>query len=522
MLPAIRQEVDVVWSVWRMKVERINLSPSPSALLESLRSIGYTLETALADIVDNSISANATHVSVRFLWNAGNPWVAVADDGCGMTSSCLIEAMRFGSAHPHQERGPGDLGRFGLGMKTASLSQARRMTVISKRALEVSACEWNIDKISDDAATGWDVLFLDEASMREDALVSELLDTVLLLQENGTIVLWRNLDSSLFDESARKHENRFSRCMDSARGHLELVFHRYLSPDSGYSRVNMDFNNSRLEAFDPFGTSVPARQELPVETILVQDNRVTIQPYILPHYSKAASRADYERLAGEQGYTQNQGFYVYRSRRLILNATWFRLIPKTELNKLIRIRVDIPTALDHLWRIDIKKSQANPPEQVRSKLKQIIDKIAGSGKRVFTHRAARIHTKGVPIWIREVIDARVRYSVNQNHPLISSVLANLSSEWSERLVSSIKLIDGSFPYDMFYADAANDQTEFAEAFADEEQLRQIALQLVEAFRECGYSDSDIRERLAMTEPTSSRPDIISSLLDAENADARLD
>lgn len=110
-----------------MKNPDINLSPRPSALLESLRSIGYTLETALADIIDNSITANSSSISVRFAWNNGDPWIAIIDDGDGMSNDELINAMRFGSRNPVEKRAKNDLGRFGLGMKTASISQCRHL-----------------------------------------------------------------------------------------------------------------------------------------------------------------------------------------------------------------------------------------------------------------------------------------------------------------------------------------------------------------------------------------------------------
>src|SRR5262245_17756712 len=112
----------------------VDLSPSPLALLESLRSIGYTLDSALADLVDNSITAKADSISVRFLWNNGKPWVAMLDDGRGMTADELTQAMVFGSRNPSEQRDANDLGRFGLGLKTASISQCRRLTVASKQS----------------------------------------------------------------------------------------------------------------------------------------------------------------------------------------------------------------------------------------------------------------------------------------------------------------------------------------------------------------------------------------------------
>ncbi len=128
----------------------LSLAPSPLPLIESLRDIGYSMETAIADIIDNSITAKATNVWIRFSWNFDNPWIAIIDDGYGMTENVLIEAMRFGSKNPRDDRPEDDLGRFGLGMKTASFSQCRHLTVLSKQNRHLSCCDWNLDKIASD------------------------------------------------------------------------------------------------------------------------------------------------------------------------------------------------------------------------------------------------------------------------------------------------------------------------------------------------------------------------------------
>jgi hypothetical protein len=340
---------------------RVNATPNalPSALLESLRSIGYTLDTALADIIDNSITAEATHISVCFLWNNGNPWIAVCDDGWGISSDELTEAMRFGSRCPRSKRDSDDLGRFGLGMKTASISQCRHLTVVTKKNGCMSASEWNLDAMIQSSALEWSPRDLRLDKLPSADILTILISKYLADRDSGTLVLWQNLDSNLGDPHEVNGERRFSANMDSARKHLELVFHRFLSPVLGQRKVIIDFNNTVLQAFDPFGSAVPARQELPLEKIRVQGEEITVQPYVLPHLVKASSVTEYQKLAGDEGYLHNQGFYIYRNQRLIIKATWFRLIPKDELNKLIRVRVDIPNTLDDVWRI--KEIPSNPP-----------------------------------------------------------------------------------------------------------------------------------------------------------------
>jgi hypothetical protein len=495
---------------------KVPLRPLPSALIESLRSIGYTIETALADVVDNSITANARRVSVRYLWNNGRPWIAVCDDGHGMSLEELMEAMRLGSRDPKEVRDPGDLGRFGLGLKTASISQSRQLSVVSFKGGETSGCRWDLDDVAKSNSLDWEATQLNQCAISTDTLLSELIQTCLTGRKSGTIVLWRKLDIDLGDPHSTGGETRFSAHLDEARKHLELVFHRFLGGPANRKRLKIDFNGSPLIPFDPFGTPVPARQELPVERILINGETIVVQPYVLPHSSKAASMADYQRLGGDEGYLQNQGFYVYRNQRLIIKATWFRLIPKDELNKLIRIRVDIPNSLDQLWRIDIKKSQASPPESVRYELRRIIQRISGSGRIVFTNRAARIRNRVVtPVWRREVFQGRVRYLVNCEHPLIMGLVKGMTDAEAKALRACLELINSTFPYDMYYADAADDKTEFDRAGPDERTVREVGTQLVRALRSCGFTGDKLREQLRTSEFFTCSPEFFEELLSVE-------
>jgi hypothetical protein len=320
------------------------------------------------------------------------------------------------------------------------------------------------------------------------------------------------MDNSKVEVGNSVAETRFSEAMDSARSHLEMVFHRFLSPDRGKSSIRMDFNGNALEAFNPFGPSIPARQELPSETIRIEGQKILVQPYVLPHRSKVPT-ALYEQYAGEQGYLQNQGFYIYRNRRLIVKATWFRLIKKEELNKLIRVRVDIPNSLDHLWNIDVKKSQASPPESVRRELKKVIGRISGAGKLVFIRRATALKSRTMtPVWFREVADGKIRYGVNEEHPLVKALLEKITKEQACELKTCLRLINETFPHELFFADAASDTTEFDKPEHGEEEVRQAAVQLIDALRFCGFVGDDLRKQLQNTEAYPFPRELIDELL----------
>ena len=494
-------------------VNRVNLAPHPGALIESLRSIGYTLDTALADILDNSITAEAGRISIQFRWNGGNPWIAIVDDGFGMSPTELTNAMRFGSSSPLAQREEKDLGRFGLGMKTASISQCRRLTVISKRDGAPSACEWNLDSIAGQEGDNWLLGTLSKDAVEEDSFLRSLLTDFLGDRASGTIVLWRSLDPSLAGAGGRGEESRFNELLDSARGHLETVFHRFLSPDHpGQQATKIDFNGSELEAFNPFGPAIPARQELPEEPIHLNGDIVHVQPFVLPHHSKV-SRQEYLKYAGQAGYLQNQGFYIYRNRRLIVKATWFRLIRKEELNKLIRIRVDIPNTLDHLWQINVNKSKVQPPEQVRRELKKLIRRIEGAGKMVYKRRAVRLQNRKVtPVWKREVVDSRIRYRVNEEHPLLAHLMSNAPDPLPGQFKICLELIAEGFPYDACFADVGSEDVEFDDESVSEEEVRHACRQLVEALKACGFKDDEIRERALRTEIPGASMELIESIV----------
>jgi hypothetical protein len=260
----------------------------------------------------------------------------------------------------------------------------------------------------------------------------------------------------------------------------------------------MDFNGSSLLAFDPFGPKHPARQELPLEEIVINGESIQVQPYVLPHHSKIA-RSDYEAFGGEEGYLQSQGFYLYRNRRLIVKGTWFRLIRKEVLNKLVRVRVDIPNSLDGLWRIDVKKAEADPPETVLRELRKVIHRIAGIGQRVYTKRAARMQSGPlVSVWRREVVDGRVRYTLNDNHPLLADLLGDKDSARAARARACLRLVSNSFPADLYFSDAASDKVDLV-APNDDPQHVEIARHLIEALRFSGIDGDALREQVFKTE-----------------------
>ena len=422
------------------------MPPKASSLIESLRDIGYSFESAVADIIDNSITAKARDIRIYFDIIDKKLFLAIVDDGIGMDKNTLIEAMRPGSINPLDSRDKNDLGRFGLGLKTASFSQCRKLTVVSSQNNIKTAALWDLDYVAEQ--NDWSLKLPENTDLYDLYMIEHL-------EKNGTLVIWENADRILDDTLAEKTEYVVNEKIQDLQKHLELVFHRYLS---GKDKINIYINDIVLKPFDPFFTTHPATDELQEETIRINGEKVHIQPYLLPHYTKV-SAYDYEYYAGTGGYIKNQGFYVYRNKRLLISGTWFRLIPQSEMYKLARIKIDLPNSLDHLWKIDVKKSHASPPAIIKNRLKKIIEKITGASTRVYKSRGARLTKSDVAFWERYSARGEIRYTINKGHPMIDTFVKNLNKEQKHEFSEILDLIADFFPKDALYADLGNNPKE---------------------------------------------------------------
>jgi hypothetical protein len=458
-----------------------------------MRDVGYTLDTALADIVDNSVAAGAASVRILADTASTKPSIGIVDDGCGMTAEELLGAMRLGNRSPRDERVMGDLGRFGLGLKTASFSQCRRVTVVSRKEGVTSAARWDLDTVR--STNDWLVEIPEDTST---------LPWVGHLGERGTLVLWEELDRLQLGELHLTGERRLVRQLDEAATELELVFHRFLSGERGLRRLTMSLNGRPLVAFDPFHTKHAATMAGPVEVIRVSQHRVTIQAFTLPHHQKVTP-AEWERYGGREGYLRGQGFYVYRGRRLIIHGTWFGLARQMELTKLARVRVDIPTGLDSEWKIDIKKASAQLPPQVRDRLRRLIETIGATSKRVYTARGRRLVTDNpLPVWQRLQDKNEIRYSINVEHPVIASYRDRLPEDQRRGFLRVVEMLGASLPIDALFADTSGDPAHVTAAPISADALEHAVMTTAEHLRKLGLPEAEISGILQATEPFRSQ------------------
>ena len=435
--------------------------PSAACLSASMRDLGYSLETAIADLIDNSISAGADRIDIVCDVSGEDPLVAILDNGMGMTECELLAAMRHGTENPRRNRSPKDLGRFGLGLKTASLSQCRSLTVVSTKNASICGAEWNMDRI--DAADDWILSLLDEADI-------QALPYVDRLGKQGTAVIWRELDRLLEDDAVDRRQEIVNEKLEAVGRHLSLVFHRYLSGDvKGHSKIALSINGHPIAAFDPFCRMNPATQVLPEEIIRVGDAEVRLQPYVLPHHSRL-SASEYDYYQDRSDFISNQGGYVYRNGRLMAWGDWFRLVPKGEATKLARVQIDFPNSLDEAWTIDIKKSRAHPPHLVRERLRQIIAKITARSVRVHRGRGQRLFQETqAPLWERYADHDGIRFAINDQHPIIASLARRLSPEDADLLSMLLDSVAASLPVEMIYSDYSTHAREINQRSVDESQ-----------------------------------------------------
>lgn len=436
---------------------RLQLQPNIS-IVNSLRSIGYSLEISIADILDNSITAKANDIKINFdiQPEVRDLFFSIIDNGEGMNFDQIQQAITLGSKDPNQERILDDLGRFGLGLKTATFSQCKSLTVISKKHNEINGLKMDLDENEKYQDWGVTKLSIDEI---KNFYGYEQLN----LHETGTLVVWKKCDRLLddFENMTLSDEEFIDRVYEkfsNLRSHLGLVFERWIKPTKRKRKISISINGVSVEAIDPFARKILASQEHPQESFNFKGSTILIQAFTLPHHGKC-SKQEYEN-NGLGDYISTQGFYVYRNDRLLIGGDWFRLHPKQELSKLCRVAIDLPNTLDHQWKIDVKKSTVELPLEVRGYLKDFIQRFVSGSKRVYTYRGSRKKHEYVPIWDRFFDKNQFYYSINTEHPLLSSFTEKLSAQQKIEFGHIISLIADYLPKDQVFADLGSDPNGF--------------------------------------------------------------
>lgn len=485
--------------------ERI-VVPNAPILVESTRSIGYSFEAAVADIIDNSLSAKAKEINVAFS-SKDEPILRICDNGCGMNLDELEMAMRYGSKSSREKRKEHDLGRFGLGLKVASLSQCKKVTVMSKKKnAPICAACWDIDFII--KKNDWVLkIFSDEEIRNLDP------DAFAYLEKHpsGTVVIWENFDRLKASTADSNFKKAFDEKIDVTRKHVSLVFHRFLGAESISSRRRILFNDVKVDAFDPFLTNNPATQPLTEEVLRIDNSKIIVKPYVLPYASKL-SKQDINALGDKSELRQKQGFYVYRNKRLIIWGSWFRLIKHNELGRLARVRVDIPNSLDDIWEIDVKKSSATLPHFIKERLASIVKNTVGKSERVYRYRGRKIKDDGLThVWTTLNDRGALQLLINRDIPIVKVLEEKLDEEGQALLDGFIKTLESTFPYMDVYCQMAKSDTNVSDKPLPKEEVYDIGQRTIDKLRDMGEDIQIFLDSLDKDDLFISYPEIIAKL-----------
>lgn len=432
--------------------------PEAASMIETFRAIGYNIETAVADIIDNSISAGAKNVYINRIWSGSNTVITIKDDGCGMSSDEIVEAMRPGSQNPLQSRSANDLGRFGLGMKTASFSQCRKLTVISKKAGYHSAYwTWDLDYV--ELTHKWELI-----RWSPEAYVDAVDNQV-----SGTMIVWTDLDriipalTSANDIGAKQ---KFSDAWARVKAHIAMTFHRFIENNE----ISIFWGENKIDAWNPFCLTEKKTQIFPTESLYFGSYKAEVKGYILPHKNNFSSEKSYKNAEGINGYPAAQGFYIYRGKRLLLAGSWLNLFRKEDHYKLVRISIDLPNTLDSEWQIDIKKSTATPPLSCREQLRSYALDVRNKGMEVYRHRGKILKKRAgdnfQPLWLEKKKGNKWSFIVNRENQLIKELQEEAKINPAPAINKLLRIIEESIPTPTIYIKQSSEDELQKEPFSD--------------------------------------------------------
>lgn len=479
-------------------------------MLEALRGLGYSTAAALADIIDNSVSAGAGEVHVDFAWVGSASRIAVLDDGKGMADAELESAMRLGDKSPLDARAPEDLGRFGMGLKTASFSQCRRLTVATSKASARACLRWDLDALAANPDGGW--LLFEGPAPGSEPFLAPLEDRAA-----GTLVLWEALDRIV---TAGYTADDFNDLIDRVEAHLAMVFHRLLQGPR--PRLRLLINGRAVVPWDPFMEGHPAKPwASPIARTNTDVGLIEVECHVLPHKDKLTPN-EFEGAAGPNGWTAQQGFYVYRNERLLVAGGWLglgqsRAWNREEAHRLARIRLDIPNTADAAWKIDIRKSTARPPVSLRPWLTRLAEDTRERARKVFAYRGSPSPGPGgIPIeqaWRVEHTKSGARYRIDEKHPAVAAVLDG-SGEQLQLVRAMLRVIEETVPVQRIWLDTAENKETPRTGFAGEPTeavvgvLRTLHADMV---GRRGMSPEAAKRTLLATEPFQNYPALVAAL-----------
>jgi hypothetical protein len=473
--------------------QNIVLSPPPVFFIKSISEQGYSLSTAVADLVDNSVTAGARRVELLINANVSPLRLYIADNGHGMTGDELTANMRFPSADLDAGRAGNDLGRFGLGLKTGSFSQARRFTLISaKEGAAYQARTWDVEYLK--KTEDWTLII--ENNEATDKFLQDFAETSTDFHGRSesfvprTIVVW----DDLYKLERLKKQSEINDELEELRSHLGLVFHRFLQ--SG--RLEIRLNNSLVEGFDPFPVNTTGVQIISEDYWQSGDTYIRFQGIILPKRAAAEAREDISVWAPPVKTLEDcQGIYVYRNERLISYGGWLRTITRTVWLQFGRLKIDITNINDSEFHLNVAKSSLKLPFGLKRAMAVMISNVAAQASKEYRERLASgvirntVTKKGLSLITRENSAAGPVLRISHEFELLRQLESELTEKQKEMLRTVTGLLEKKLNQ-VWKGDAAA-PSETGEGLADAD--RQKISRLKNYYEEAGYSTDEIREFL---------------------------
>ncbi|QPH37870.1 ATP-binding protein [Pedobacter endophyticus] len=474
------------------------VSPHPEHLIKSIAEQGYSLETALADLMDNSISASADKIEVLIRMDKEPFTLYLADNGLGMSEECLRTNMRFPSNSPDSTRTDIDLGRFGLGMKTASFSQSRCFSVISreKGATTYTARTWDVKHLRD---TGkWQLKINTEAEiMNMLADYQRLSEGHLNPHDNfeaNTIVVWKGLYKfENYLESGNRQTALKKEITEVTSDYLSLVFHRFM--ERRQNRLQIRINNSRIYPFNPFPIQEPDFRPIEFKQRQFRTDIIRMEGFILPSRSISESRQQQSLWTTKnRSLMDMEGIYIYRADRIILFGGWNGLIKKGPRLQLARLRVDVGNSVDDLLHLNVAKSHIVIPHDLKSAFENYINELRIEAEREYYNRGLKKFTGNkkhntVQLFDRISTNKGAVLKLNPSFALISKLNETMNKEQ----IALFRLISRMIETTLNSMKHAHQDKEYS-GITETDGLEYADLEAcIMAFKDNGLSNETIRE-----------------------------
>jgi hypothetical protein len=423
--------------------------PNPEYLIKSIAEQGYSLESSLADLMDNSVSANANKIEVLIKMEHEPFTLFIADNGKGMNEEELRASMQFPSNSPEEKRNEFDLGRFGLGMKTASFSQTRCFTVLSrKKGTKIfSGRTWDVKYLKDSGK--WKLIVNNQQE------INELIQQYIKLSEGhlnrfenfevNTVIAWRGLYKF---ENYLEGDNRQTalkkQITEVTSDYLSLVFHRYMERKENPLQIRI--NNNLIASFNPFPTTISDFRPIEFKQKHFSTDTIKIEGFVLPSRSIDESQSISMWTTKNRSLMDMEGIYIYRADRLIHFGGWNGLIKKAPRLQLARLRVDIGNSVDHLLHLNVAKSQIEIPHDLTVAFEKYIDELKTQAEREFFNRGIRRFSSNrkddnVQLFDRKASNKGTLLEVNNSFPLLKSLMSELKKEQLVKLNLVIRMIN---------------------------------------------------------------------------------